>query len=59
MLNASKVKLANFLSLSPDYTELAKGMSKGIFLVDTPSSFKTYKEYMTQVKSNQVFLESI
>jgi hypothetical protein len=54
-----KRKLAKLLSLKPDYTEQAKNIAKTIFLVAPIASFKTYKEYMTQVKSNQEFWESI
>jgi len=58
-LDYLKRKLAKFLSLNPDYTEQAKSIAKTIFLVAPIATFKTYKEYMDQVKSNQVFLESI
>jgi len=59
IIDKLKVKLINYIPLSSDYTELAKSIAKSNFMVDTPSLFKTYKEYMTQVKSNQAFLESI
>jgi len=54
-----KRKLTKLLSLKPDYTEQAKSIAKTIFLVAPIARFKTYKEYMDQVKSNQAFLESI
>ena len=54
-----KRKLTKLLSLKPDYTEQAKSIAKTIFLFAPIASFKTYKEYMAQVKSNQAFLESI
>ena len=59
MLDSFKRKLANYLPLSSDYTVLAKYLAKSNFMFATPSVFKTYKDDMAQVKSNQAFLESI
>ena len=54
-----KLKLYNLLDIEADSSDIYKFKLKNGVYSATPRVLKTYQEYLTQVKNNKNFLESL